>query len=87
MAAKIKVGTKFISIFETVDSDENGAERVTPAGSAGEVISIDDYPSQGVTYGFHFLATGATGYLLEAEIKDSTQFTLTNHHEQPSQSC
>ena len=72
----IKVGTKFISALELLDSDENGADRLTPAGSIAEIISIDDYPNQGLTYGFHFQSTGATGYLLEAEILDKTHFTL-----------
>lgn len=73
---EIKIGTRFESLNPVIDDDENGQERTTPAGSIGEITSIDNCPSQGITYGFGFPSTGGTGYLLEAELRDPQQFRL-----------
>lgn len=73
---EIKVGTKFQNVQPVLDDDEYGQERITPPGSTGEITSIDIYPGQGFTYGFCFSATGAAGYLLESELRDTNQFLL-----------
>jgi hypothetical protein len=65
------IGDQFTLTIDLVD-DDDGKERVTPAGTPGRITSIDDYPKQGRVYGFVFDATGGSGFLSEEETKDVT---------------
>ncbi len=78
---EIRIGTRFVSLAKTLDDDENGQERVTPAGSLGRVTSVDDHGKQGLTYGFAFQSTGGCGFLLEAELRDAGRFRLLDSTE------
>lgn len=78
---EINIGTRFVSLANTLDDDENGQARVTPAGSLGKVTSVDDHGKQGLTFGFVFPATGGCGFLLEAELRDVERFRLLDSTE------
>jgi hypothetical protein len=79
---EIKIDTQFVSLMETID-DDDGDERVTPAGSVGVITSVDDYERQGLTYGFAFPSTGGCGFLLAAELRDVERFCLIPEGQTP----
>lgn len=67
--ADLSIGTLVRNRQEEID-DDDGTERHTPSGSLGRVVSVDDYPSQGPTYGVMFEETGGWVFYLEAELAD-----------------
>lgn len=67
----ISIGTVLVTLIDLEDSDEDGAVRVSPAGSLAEITSMDWYPKQGTTFGFCIHATGGTGYVTADELDET----------------
>lgn len=68
----IAKGLTVVNLADEADSDENGDDRTTPAGSIGTIVGLN----HGTTWDLTFASTGGWICPTEAELRHPDQYLL-----------